>query len=615
MKYLFLLGCVVASPALAQEAGEGSADQIVLTEPVPEQFLTVLGIGTKQAVWSTAQPVSVIDADELASVQGADLTRALERLPGVTFSRNGGLGSATSLFVRGANSQQVLVLVDGVRMADVAAPSGGFDFGTLLAGGIGKVELLRGSNSVVWGSDAIGGVLAVTSDTAPGVGASLEYGADDTLSAAANAGISGERYRLAVGGGYTRTDGISAFSGGIEPDPFRQWHFSGTGRYDLSERVAVKLTGRYADSRVAYDGYPAPFYSFADTGEYQLTRQGSGRAGLAWYGDSVTLDAGLALSDTRRAYYDPAFGTAPGFETAGRSWRADVKGSADLAPGWQLVFGADGEWTRFATTYDPQRTARLLGGHGLLRYSGDRWQAAAGARIDDHDRFGSRVTFGGDAAVNLGDSWRLRASYGEGFKAPTLYQLYGYGGNAALKPEQSRSFDAAIERGNRNSATHLALTLFRRDSRDLIDYRSPTGYFNTARARAEGFEVELGVRPAETLSAFATYSYVRATDRTTRKDLARRPRHALTVGTEWVTPLAGLALGADLRLVSDSFDDAGNFARLDGYALVTLRASVPVNEQVELFGRVENVADVSYQTALGYGTPGRSAYAGVRARF
>lgn len=614
MKYLFYIGCsfLVSAPALAQEAGD--AEVYSVANRIPDEQITVLASGSRQRVAETGQSISVIGSVELESVQGADLTRVLERLPGVATARSGGLGSQTSLFVRGANSEQLVVTIDGVRMADMAAPSGGFDLGTLLGGGIARIELLRGSNSVVWGSDAIGGVLAVTSAEADGAAASVEYGANDSLVADARAGVKRDGYALTLNGGYARSDGISAFAGGSEPDGFHQWHLGGRARLQLADDWALVGAGRYADSRVDFDGYPAPAYAFADTPEYQTTRQASGRAGFEYHG-AVLLRGGLALSSTRRAYYDPTWGPAANYETQGRSLRADLAGRADLAEGLTLDFGADSEWTRFSTSYDAARTARLASGHALLGWQRGALSLAAGARYDDHDRFGGHWTFGANAALGLGLGWRLRASFGEGFKAPTLYQLYGYGGNAGLQPETSRAFDAGIEHGDRNAGLHLALTLFRRDSRNLIGYVWPSGYFNTGRTRAEGIELEAGAQVSERFRVQAAYSYVRATDRALGTDLARRPRQLASVSADWQSPLAGLKLGADLRLAGDSFDDAGNFVRLDGYGLVTLRASVPLGERFELYGRIENVTDQHYQTAAGYGSYGRSAYAGVRARW
>jgi vitamin B12 transporter len=215
----------------------------------------------------------------------------------------------------------------------------------------------------------------------------------------------------------------------------------------------------------------------------------------------------------------------------------------------------------------------------------------------------------------LAENLRLRASYGEGFKAPTLYQLYGFGGNVSLRPETSKAYEAGLEYGDRSGRHHLAITLFRRDSRNLIDYVSPAGYFNTGRTRAEGVEVEGGWALTDKLRARTAYSHLTATDRVSGKALPRRPRDLLSAGLDWEAPLAGLKLGADLRLAGDSFDDRGNFTRLGGYGLLTLRAALPLGDTFELYGRVENVTDTQYQTVAGYGTYGRSAFVGVRAKW
>lgn len=619
MKYLLLLGCsaLLATPAWAQEeeAIEPHPDGIILNIKTRDDYITVVATGRSEEVTASGQSISVVGLDEIQLVQGPDLARVLERLPGVTLARSGPLGSQSSLFVRGANSEQLVVMIDGVRMADAAAPSGGFDFGTLLSGGIGKIELLRGSNSVPWGSDAIGGVLAVTSAEFSGVSAGLEYGANDTASADLMLGQKGDGYSVSAYGGYVSSDGISAYAPGTEPDAFRQWRVGLRGKVDLSEGLSANVAGRYADSRIDFDGYPFPTYAFADTPEYQTTRQASGRAGLEYFGNGFNLRGGVALSDTRRAYFDPTYGSAPNFETAGRSLRADFSGMVFLPGDFSLDFGGDSEWTRFSTTYDPRNTARQSGGYGLLRFAHGPLNLTAGARLTDHNRFGSQWTFGSNASFEFGPNWRVKASYGEGFKAPTLSQLYGYGRNAALQPETSTSVDFGIEHGDRGGELHFAATVFRRDSSNLIDYISPTGYFNIGRARAQGFELEGKARIDGRLTVRAAYTYLDATNRATGTELARRPRHALSASADWFTPLHNLTLGADLRLIGDSFDLPGNSVPIDGHALLTLRASVPLGEHFELYGRVENVTDAAYETVADYGTYGRSVYAGVRLKW
>ncbi|WP_309750867.1 TonB-dependent receptor domain-containing protein, partial [Novosphingobium sp.] len=624
VKFVYLLSAslLVATPALAQDdqGDDGTNDivGVIAIQPhlATDDTITVTSTGIEGLIAESGQSISVITVDQIEAVQGSDPVRLLERLPGVATSRNGPLGSATSVFVRGANSQQLLVTIDGVRVDDQAAPSGGFDFGTVLNGGVGRIELLRGSNSLAWGSDAIGGVLAVTSDDRPGLRAGVEYGANNTVSADAGFALRRDSQTgLALNGGYTRSDGISAVAGGAEPDGFRQWHVNGKGSLGLTDGLKFVAAGRYADSRIDFDGYPAPTYSvFADTPEYQTTRQVSGRAGLEYGSDGFELAGGVALSDTRRAYYDPTYGTAPNFNTVGRGVHADLKGRVDLSGGLRLDFGADADWARYSTTYDPRQTARTVGAHALLGYHDDRVSLTAGGRVDDHDRFGSHTTLGANGSFMLAEHWRVRASWGQGFKAPSLSQLYGYGANPLLQPETSDAYDAALEFDD--GSGHFAVTVFRRDSSNLIDYDFVSSkYFNVGRTRAQGFELEGAVTVADSLTLAGAYTFLDATNRANGNQLARRPRHSLSTSIDWKTPLAGLKLGADFRLVGERFDDAGNFTPLDGYGLVSLRASVPVGDKLELYGRVENVTDQSYETAAGYGSYGRSAYAGVRLKW
>ena len=165
MKYLILpiAAFAVAAPAYAAD------EEIVIADTIRDDLITVVATGVSIPVDQAGQPVSIIAKDEIDRIQGADITRVLERAPGVTISRNGGVGGFTGVRVRGADAEQLLVLIDGVRVADAASPGGWFDFGNLLAGSIDKLELLRGSNSVVWGSQAIGGVLAIRTRAIDGV--------------------------------------------------------------------------------------------------------------------------------------------------------------------------------------------------------------------------------------------------------------------------------------------------------------------------------------------------------------------------------------------------------------------------------------------------------------
>lgn len=625
-KYLLLLGCsfFFSAPAVAKQGEVAIGDdseKIVITDLIRPSFITVVANGTSQQLSQTGQAIAIVGRGEIEQVQGADLTRILQRVPGVTITRNGGIGSFTGVRVRGAEAEQLLVLLDGVRVADPASPGGGFDFGNLLPGAIDKIELLRGSNSVIWGSQAIGGVMAVTSREFNGVQGSLEYGARDTVYGNSAAGISGQAGAITLNGDYFRTDGFSSAAVGTEPDGFRQWQVGGRGRLQVTDGLQAVAALRYADGTLDIDGFPAPAYSFDDTPEYQDTHEVSGMAGLHYFATSLDLMGAYSLSGTKRDLFDPGFGDDPTYSTSGHSERAELRGKWDFTQALALRFGAEREWSRFSSTFDDEQRAAITGIYSQLGMEKGPLVVNAGVRIDDHSRFGTAVTFGADTAYAIADGWSMRASIGEGFKAPTLFQLFSDFGNPLLAPERSTSADIGVTYGDRNLATYFAASLFRRDSENLISFVSLPGppfgvYQNTGLARAQGVEVEGGYGVSDTIAARLAYSFVDTEDRSFGSvnqghELARRPRHAATMSADWTQ--GNLRFGSDLRLVSRSFDNAAGTVRLEGYALLDLRASWQVTDTFEVFGRVENMWDEQYQTAAGFGTAGRGIFAGIRA--
>ena len=607
----------------------GPAQAQVADSPPAVDRITVLASGQPRSIDTTGQSITVFDRAAIEALQGADVTRLAERIPGVTLSRNGGLGAFTALRVRGAEAEQTLVLIDGVRLADPAAPAGGFDLGTLALGSLARVELLRGANSTIWGSDALGGVLAVDSQLATRPVLAAEYGAYDSLYANASAGFRSDPLELAFGAGYRTSDGFSAAAAGSEPDGHRQLDLAARAKLALADGLSAFAQARFADARLDIDGFPAPAYALADTAEYQDTRQLSGATGLAYSAPGFDLRASYSQADTERQNYDPTFGTAPSYTTDGTSRRAELRGRAGLGAGFALNFGAEREWLSFSSLFDAKRETAQSGAYAQADYDSGPLHLAVGLRRDEHRDFGGAWSLGADAAVELAEGLRAKASYGEGFKAPSLFQLLSDYGNTALQPERARSYDAglAYDRG----PLSLALTAFRRDTSDQIAFDSCFGtttgictdrpfgtYANLGRTRAQGIEAEAALQPVEEIGLSAVYALIDTEDRTPGSfnlgnDLARRPRHATTLSASW-TPLAALTLAADLRLVSRSFDDAANTVRLPGYAVATLRGSWTLTERVDLFARLENLADEDYQTAAGYAQPGRSAFVGARLR-
>ena len=416
---------------------------------------------------------------------------------------------------------------------------------------------------------------------------------------------------------------------------FRHYAGNASASVTVTRDVSIDLRGFYANSRNDIDGFPPPNYGFGDTQEYENSEQWVGYGGLnvALFDGRLKNRVGYAHTDSDRSDFDPDGFTAETFRARGRNDRIEYQGVLGLGDAVRATFGAEREVSRLATSsYGgpvSRARARLFSVYGQLAVTPVvGLTATGGVRHDDHDVFGGATTASGDIAFSPnGGATVVRASYSEGFKVPTLFQLRSDFGNVALRPERSRGWDAGIAQRGLGGAIEASATWFHRTSFDLIDFIScpvQTGicagrrfgtYDNVQRARAQGLELALTLRPVDTLTFSAAYTYLDATNRARAsanfgRDLARRPDHSVTVNADYRWWF-GLATGATVSAVGDSFDNAANTRRLDGYVLTDLRASFPIGH-VEVYGRVENLFDERYQTVFQYGQPGRAAYGGVR---
>jgi len=610
VKTLFLLStALIATPALAQVG------------PTPDDDIVVTATGVEQSADKVGQAITVITRDEIEQRQTVALADLLATTPGVTVTRSGGIGTLTSVRLRGAEGDQTLTIIDGVRVNDPSSTGGGFDFGNLLSGSIDRVEILRGPNSVPWGSQAIGGVVnIVTQRPTEGLQArgSAEYGSFNSLYT--TAAISGAKGGLsgALTGGYFRSDGISAAASGTEADGYRQYGATGRLGYEFAPGIGIDLRGYYADSRTDLDGFPPPTYRFADTPEYSTAQEFYGYAG--GYANVGTLKNRVAftIADINRDNYDPNYGAAPSFIGRGRSERYSYQGDWQAASAIRLVAGAERENIRFndGTTFADTGITSFYGEAIVTPVA--PLTITGGIRNDDHDAFGNHTTVGANAALALAEGTVLRASYGEGFKAPTLYQLYSAYGTRTLQPETARNYDVGVEQSLLGGHARASATWFHRDTTNQIDFDLGTfTYANIARTRAQGVELALALKPIDALTFTANYSYIDAENRVAGanfgKDLARRPRQTVSANIDYRFPF-GLSVGSTVTHVGDSFDNAANTVRLDGYVLASVRAEMPVGERLSVYGRVDNLFDERYQVVKGYGTYGRAAFGGVRVK-
>ncbi len=618
---------VLCSEKLREQAQARRAQGFEVDLNCATTDITVTATRVAQLRDQTGLSLTSLDRSTIQKRQTISVADLLSTTSGVTVSRNGGPGQPTALRIRGAEGDQTLVLIDGVRVNDPSATGGAFDFGNLLSGNIERIEVLRGPNSVPWGSQALGGVInIVTAPPREGFAANLnaEYGYMNAKKLVGNVGGGFGPVRASLGGGYFDDDGISAFKLGTERDGYRQYAANGRVEIDLSDAVSIDLRGNYADSKVGFDGFPPPIFSFADTTGYSMTKQAFGYAGLNASLFDGTLKNRLAftISDTRRASFSSATATPARFK--GRSERFEYQGDAGVADWLRAVFGVEHENSRFNEGLATVSTGVTSGYAQLIANPVEALTLTGGVRLDDHRSYGTKTTVSANAAWRIGRGTILRATYGEGFKAPTLYQLFSIYGTATLQPENAQSYDLGIEQSLIEGTLKFGVTLFHRDTTNQIDFTSvppradrPFGYyFNIARTRAQGVETFVELRPSRTLVLNANYTVTDAKNRLTGIVLPRRPLHSVNANIDW-TPRDWLYLGAIVQTVSDSRDsDYLTFSptRLDGYTLFGMRVSVSLGERLEVYGRVENLTDARYETVSGYGNAGRNAHVGMRVK-
>lgn len=659
MRHDLLLGAataallLTATSALAQSSTDRPAAAAVTDSTLLEDIV-VTANRSAQAADRVGQSVTVLTAEEIEASQTVAVADLLIRTPGVSLSRNGGIGSATSVRIRGAETAQTLVVIDGVKLNDPSGVGGGFNFGNLLVGDVARIEVLRGAQSTLWGSQAIGGVVnIVTAQPTRPFQASLdaEAGSRDTRYLRGGVGGATERATWRVAASHYQSDGFSTFTRGTEDDGYANFGLSGRVNVRIAEGVSVDLRAVYSDGDVDFDGFPPPTFAFGDTRETGTTKELVTYAGLNFGLFDGRLSNRVAYGHTRtdRQNLNPGQAlTAVTFDAEGLNRRYEYQGVLDVREGWTATFGAEHEDSEFASASpsvfapNPARVTARVGIDGVYAQLQaevvEGLTLTGGARRDEHDTFGGKTLGQAAAAWSLNrGATVLRASFGQGFKAPSLFQLYSDFGNTALRPEEADGWDAGIEQRLLDGSLVLAATYFARETTNQIDFiscasrvtpataplcfvsgRRRFGYYdNIALTEANGIELAAGL----TLGAFdvqANYTRTNTENRTPGVnlglDLARRPKDTANLVATRVWSF-GLSTSIAVRHAGDSFDNASNATQLEGYTLVDLRASFPLNDTIELYGRVENVGDAVYETTRDYGEPGRGAFAGVRARF
>jgi len=609
---------------------------------------TIVVTGTRSAdplpADRTGGSVTVLNETIFELRQVRDVSDVLRDVPGVAIGRVPG---QTQIRIRGAEANHTLVLIDGIEVSDPFV--GEFDFGGLIAEDAARVEVLRGQQSAIYGSDAIGGVIHYITPTgreAPGISARIEGGSFATVNTAVRvAGVEGA-FDFALFATLNSTDGTPGARVGTRDLANDTGAISLKSNWSPSDTFRLIGVARYARNEAEFNNSDNDFAS--PTFGFQIDTPGSEFENDAFYG---LLRGELDLMNGRWTHAltgQIVDATRDGFNAGGRNFGSEgqrLKGSYETTLRFdgagvkhRFTGAVDVERDRFRNT-DPSGFAfpgrRQIDSVGLVaQYDaliGNNASIGASIRRDENDRFADTTTYRVQGSYRFNSGTRLRAAAGSGVKNPGFYELFGFVdgrfiGNPDLEPERSEGWEVGVEQELAQGAVTLGLTYFESDLEDEIFTSFLPPAFIASSANRDTVSTQSGIeafaqgRVGDALSFNASYTYLRAREDGVRE--IRRPAHTASVAVDWRAPAnkGGVTLVA--RYNGESDDDAfidPSFipvrVRLDDYVLANLNADVKLSERIDLFGRVENLADADYEDVFSFETPGRSAYIGVRARF
>lgn len=586
--------------------------------------------------------ITIITAEEMEQRQVRDLAEILRDAPGVAVSEVAG---QTQVRLRGSEANHVLVLVDGIEVSDPFA--GEFDLGTLQVEPGSRVEVLRGPQSALYGADAIGGVIAYQTargDELEGFTARVEGGTEGTLNGSARLGIGDYGANLALAGTVVSSDGAPNARGGTRDIGRDSYTISSKAEVQASDILRFRATGRYILTQGDFndqDFDPAsptfglvidsPGTRFENEAIYGLVG-----ATLATMDDAWTHDISGQIADIRRDSFGPV-GHTSGSE--GDRLKASYVSAVYLNDGnrtHHVTFGAEWERERFRNddpfglAFSQRREIEAIGLIGEYRFEGRSVDFSAAIRHDINDRFADATTFRIGAGYDLTGNTRLRASAGSGIKSPGFFELFGFFdgrfiGNENLKPEKSTGWEIGIDQRLGNAARFSA-TYFDSTLEDEIFTTFPAPDFvatpanRTTDSSRRGVELSLDARLGAGFSLDAAYTFLDAEEDGIEE--VRRPDHVASAALNWTAPSDAVSAtfvvrhngeAEDLAFTDPSFIPVR--VTLDDYTLVNFYARVRLTDQIEAFGRAENLLDETYEQVFSFVSPGRSAVIGVSASF
>lgn len=598
---------------------------------------------TETPYYSLASSVTVITAEVISKHHLNTVVDVLREVPGISIIQQGGQGKISSLFMRGANSNHTLVFIDGVKMNDASSPNNAFDFSTLNTNDIEKIEIVRGPQSTLYGSDAIAGVVNIITKQSlkkQNYSFSIEGGSysfyKGNLSMDGNYGIM-NYYLSALS---TGSKGISASNskyGNTENDGFS--NNSLTSKFSLNFLPYLKLNFLYKYTKLKTDLDQNEKLGDDPNFKYKVEEQlFKSNIKLNLFDDKweQLLSASLVKSNRNSIDEFDAIRPSSSSDSYNRAQRIkfDWQNNLHFLSNNLITLGIETELEKANTSYIsnsqwgpyesifPEKSARTTGIYLQDQINlANSFFASLGLRLDKHEKFGSITTFRIAPAYYFNaTNTKIKISYGTGFKAPSLYYLFDpLYGNPDLKPEESKGWDLGIEQYLANGAFSFGITYFKLNLSNMFGYDANFRTINIAKASSKGLEIFATVSNFKRFSINSNYTFNETKDEYENssdynKPLLRRPKHQLflSVGYKFNDVLT---FATQIKYVGKRDDkDFSTYpaqrVTMPDYTIVNFSTTLKLFNYLELYGRIENLFDKDYEEVLYYGTLGRSFYLG-----
>jgi len=591
---------------------------VAIDEPVKVKEVVVSAAKIEEAVEETTSTVLVIDRKTIEAAEKEFVIDLLKGIPEINVVQNGGTGKTSTVIFRGGSSTHTLVMIDGVKMKSTT--TGYFDFANISLDDIERIEIVKGAQSTIYGSEAMAGVINIITKKGKGplkIEGSYEQGAHNTYSPSVTLSGGTDKVDFRLTGSHFETAGISAAKAGTEADGYKSDSVSARVGIRPMEKLELELSGRYSKDRSELDAFGADDLNYVQRGDHYVM-SGKGKLYLTDEWEQVLT---LSRVSDELEYTDP--------DNASRNSRintalntADWQHNLYLTDAYVLTLGAEyrEEEGENVGVFDRRidNTAFYL--NNKVKLLNNRLVLNAGLRYDDHEAFGDKTTYRVGGVYNMKSAGLLvKGNYGKGFRAPTLNELYYQdswsSGNPNLKPEKSTSWEVGLEKEIVREKATVSLTYFNQEYKDLIQWiETPPGSWqyvpqNTAEAQIRGVEAGATVKITENLTASSFYTYTDSEDKATGRRLKRRPLEKLNIALDYAKGPASVT--ASYTYVSKVYESV-SVGNLPSYILVDLSGSYKINKNLKVFARIENMFDEDYEVAGGYGTQGATVFTGVK---